>query len=60
MRRRGGRKRALETRAPMVFPQGPNPRWSLDVVSDTTGNQRFRILAVVDDWPWMSFGCLAA
>ena len=50
VRRRGGRKRALGTRAPMVLPQGPNQRWSLDFVSDTTGSQRFRILAVVDDY----------
>jgi len=25
---------ALGTRAPMVLPQGPNQRWSLDFVSD--------------------------
>jgi len=34
VRRRGGRKRALGTRALMVLPQGPNQRWSLDFVSD--------------------------
>src|ERR1044072_3417015 len=34
VRRRGGRKRALGTRAPMVLPQGPNQRWSLDFLSD--------------------------
>ena len=33
-RRRKGRKRALGTRAPMVVPNGPNQRWSLDFVSD--------------------------
>ena len=50
VRRRGGRKRALGTRAPMVLPQGPNQRWSLDFVSDTlTDGRRFRILAMVDD-----------
>ena len=32
VRRRGGRKRALGTRAPMTLPQGPNQRWSLDFV----------------------------
>ena len=32
VRRRGGRKRALGTRAPMTRPQGPNQRWSLDFV----------------------------
>ena len=30
VRRRGGRKRALGTRAPMTIPQGPNQRWSQD------------------------------
>jgi putative transposase len=49
--RRRGRKRALGTRAPMVLPQGPNQRWSLDFVSDTlTDGRRFRILAMVDDF----------
>lgn len=51
VRRRGGRKRALGTRAPLTVPQGPNQRWSLDFVSDQLGDsRRFRILAVVDDF----------
>ena len=51
VRRRGGRKRALGTRAPLTLPQGPNQRWSLDFVSDTlTDSRRFRVLAVVDDF----------
>ena len=51
VRRRGGRKRALGTRKPMVLPDGPNQRWSLDLVSDAlTDGRRFRILAVVDDF----------
>src|ERR1700742_1505183 len=51
VRRRGGRKRALGTRAPTGIPQGPNQRWSLDFVSDPlTDGRRFRILAVVDDF----------
>ena len=51
VRRRGGRKRALGTRAPIALPQGPNQRWSLDFVSDAlTDGRRFRILAVVDDF----------
>ena len=50
VRKRGGRKRALGTRAPMAIPQGPNQRWSLDFVSDQlTEGRRFGILAVVDD-----------
>lgn len=51
VRRRLGRKRALGTRAPMVLPQGPNQRWSMDFVSDTlVDGRRFRILVVVDDF----------
>ncbi len=51
VRRKGGRKRALGTRKPMVLPDGPNQRWSLDFVSDAlTDGRRFRILAVVDDF----------
>lgn len=51
VRRRGGRKRALGTRAPMTLPQAPNQRWSMDFVSDTfTDGRRFRIFAVVDDF----------
>jgi len=51
VRRRGGRKRALGTRAPMAIPQGPNQRWSLDFQSDALSDgRRFRIFAVVDDF----------
>lgn len=51
VRRRGGRKRALGTRSPLVLPQGMNERWSLDFVSDAlTDSRRFRVLAVVDDF----------
>ncbi|MGQ5702863.1 IS3 family transposase [Sandaracinobacteroides sp. A072] len=57
VRRRGGRKRALGTRAPMAIPQGPNQRWSLDFVSDAlVCGRRFRIFALVDDY---SRECLA-
>ncbi|MEY9459742.1 transposase InsO family protein [Bradyrhizobium ottawaense] len=50
VRRRGGRKRAIGTRAPMTVPMAPNDRWSLDFVSDQlTDGRRFRILTVVDD-----------
>ena len=50
VRRRGGRKRAIGTRAPMLIPLKPNERWSLDFVSDQlTDGRRFRILTVVDD-----------
>jgi len=50
VRRRGGRKRAIGTRAPMLLPLAPNERWSLDFVSDQfTDGRRLRILTVVDD-----------
>jgi transposase InsO family protein len=50
VRRRGGRKRALGTRAPMLVPQWPNDRWSLDFVADQfIDGRRMRILVVVDD-----------
>lgn len=51
VRKRGGRKRALGTRAPMTLPQGRNQRWSLDFVADTLASgRRFRILTLVDDF----------
>ena len=51
VRRRGGRKRAIGTRAPMAIPQGANQRWSVDFVADVLSDgRRFRILAVVDDY----------
>ena len=44
--RRGGTKRALGTRKPMMLSDGSNQRWSLDFVSDAlTDGRRFRILA---------------
>ncbi len=57
VRRRGGRKRALGTRAPLLLPWRRNQRWSLDFAADVlTDGRRFRILAVVDDF---SRECLA-
>ena len=57
VRKRGGRKRALGTRRPMVLPDRVNERWSLDFVSDAfTDGRRFRVLAVIDDY---SRECLA-
>jgi putative transposase len=50
VRCRGGHKRALGTRRPMLVPDRANARWSLDFVSDAfTDGQRFRVLAVIDD-----------
>lgn len=46
--RRGGRKRAIGTRALMTVPMVPNDRWSLDFVSDQLTDRR-RFLTVVDD-----------
>jgi len=51
VRRRGGRKRALGTRAPLTLPLGPNQRWSMDFLHDQLSDgRRFRILAIVDDF----------
>jgi putative transposase len=51
VRKRGGRKRALGTRAPMTIPQGANLRCSIDFVMDTmVSGRRFRILTLVDDF----------
>jgi transposase InsO family protein len=51
VRRRGGRKRAVGTRAPLTLPQAANQRWSLDFAFDTMADgRRFRILCVVDDF----------
>ena len=57
VRRRGGRKRAIGTRAPLAMPDTVNQRWSLDFASDTLADgRRFRILCMVDDF---SRECLA-
>jgi len=51
VRRRKGRKRGRVPRVPMIVPDGPNQRWSMDFVSDTlTDGRRVRILGVVDDF----------
>ncbi len=51
VRRRGGRKRALGTRRPMLVPDRANARWSLDFLSDTiSDSRRFRVLTIVDDY----------
>ena len=50
VRRRGGRKRALGTRAPMLVSQWPNDRWSVDFAADQfIDGRRLRIFVVVDD-----------
>lgn len=57
VRKRGGRKRALGTRRPVLLPSRLNERWSLDFVSDAfTDGRRLRVLAVVGDF---SRECLA-
>jgi transposase InsO family protein len=39
------------TRVPMVLPEGPAQRWSVDFVSDQLASgRRFRILNIVDDY----------
>lgn len=60
VRKRGGRKRALGTRAPIELPSGPNVRWSMDFVSDSfTDGRRFRVFVVVDDFTRECLGLVA-
>ncbi len=63
VRKRGGRKRALGTRAPMAIPQEPNQRWSLDFVSDSLAAARRIIEAWRTDYntvrPHSSLGGMA-
>lgn len=60
VRKRGGRKRAIGTRAPLDVPGARNERWSLDFVSDALSDgRRFRILAVVDDFSRECLGLVA-
>lgn len=60
VRKRGGRKRAIGTRAPLDVPGARNQRWSLDFVSDALSDgRRFRILAVVDDFSRECLGLVA-
>ncbi len=60
VRKRGGRKRALGTRRPMIVPEAVNQRWSLDFVSDAfTDGRRLRIFAVVDDYSRECLGLFA-
>lgn len=51
VKRRRGRKRATGTREPILAPDAPSKRWSLDFVSDVFGiGRRFRMLCVIDDY----------
>ncbi len=51
VRRRAGRKRAIGTRRPILVPDRPNERWSLDFASDVLSDgRRFRTLCIVDDF----------
>ncbi|ULJ72990.1 IS3 family transposase [Rhizobium gallicum] len=60
VRKRGGRKRAIGTRAPILIPTAANERWSLDFVSDQlTDGRRFRVLTVVDDCTRECLGLVA-
>lgn len=51
VRKRGGRKRALGTRAPLLLPSRANERSSLDFASAALADgRRFRVLAIVTDF----------
>jgi len=46
VKRRRGRKRAIGTRRPMLLPYGPNQRWSLDFVSDTSRERPWQLSSI--------------
>ena len=59
VRKRGGRKRTLGTRAPMAIPQESNQRWSLDFAADALAcGRRFRVLNVIDDYSRECLACI--
>jgi putative transposase len=58
VRKRKVRRKAIETRAPILIEARANARWSLDFVHDQFAcGRRFRVLNVVDD---VTRECLAA
>lgn len=60
VRKRGGRKRTLGTRRPLLLPSRTDERWSLDFVHDSfTDGRRFRVLAVADDYSRECFSLVA-
>jgi putative transposase len=57
VRRRGGRKRAIGTRAPLEKAAHPNAIWVLDFVSDTLASGRkFRVFNVEDQFTRAGLG----
>ena len=57
VRRRGGRKRAIGTRAPLEKASRPNAIWVLDFVSDTLASgRRFRVFNVEDQFTRRGLG----
>ena len=57
VRRRGGRKRAIGTRAPLEKASAPNAIWVLDFVSDTLETcRRFRVFNVEDQFTRRGLG----
>ena len=57
VRRRGGRKRAIGTRAPLEKARRPNAIWVLDFVSDALeSGRRFRVFNVEDQFTRRGLG----
>ena len=57
VRRRGGRKRAIGTRAPLEKAAHPNAIWVLDFVSDTLeSGRKFRVFNVEDQFTRIGLG----
>ena len=54
VRKRGGRKRALGTRRPMVLPSAANQRWSLEFAARTFGSSVTPLLMAAGSGFWRS------
>lgn len=59
VRKRGGRKRAMGTRSPMMLPDGLNQCWSLDFVSDAL-NSGWPLMIVSDNGTEMTSNAILA
>jgi len=58
--RKRRKRKWLGRRQPLIKPQAPFERWSMDLMMDSTSDgRRFRILTIVDDFTCEAISCLA-
>lgn len=50
IRRKRTRRKGVFSRTPLVIPEAPDQRWSMDFVSDVAGQRRIRSLNIIDDY----------